>query len=89
MRISTNPVPGRLEREADLLPQLPGALAVAPIVAHGRTETMEWLIQRRMPGQMLTREWLEMDGLTRRTAVRQVAEQQTAVAHSMLLSRLH
>lgn len=63
----------RLHREAILGPQLPAEVGYPEIVAYGGELGGDWLILRRMPGQMLSRCWPTMSDADRCEAVRQLA----------------
>lgn len=63
----------RLHREAVLGPSLPPDVGYPEIVAYGGETGKDWLILRRMPGEMLSKCWPTMNQQDRRTAVKQVA----------------
>lgn len=70
----------RLRREAILGPLLPPEVGYPEIVAYGGELGTDWLILRRVPGEMLSKCWPTMSEWDRRSAVRQLA---------MMLRRLH
>jgi len=63
----------RLRREAYLGPLLPPEVPYPEIVAYGGELGADWLIVRRMPGEVLARRWPSMSTGERRSAVRQLA----------------
>lgn len=70
----------RLHREAILGPLLPREVGYPEIIAYGGESGKDWLILRRMPGEMLSKCWPTMSHQDRRDACHQVAE---------MLQRLH
>jgi hygromycin-B 7''-O-kinase len=63
----------RLRREAALAPHLPAEVGYPEIVAYGGKPGADWLIVRRVPGQVLARCWPQMTRLERREAIHQLA----------------
>ena len=63
----------RLRREAFLGPLLPPEVHYPEIVAYGGELGADWLIVRRRPGQVLSRQWPSMSTGERRSAIRQFA----------------
>ena len=63
----------RLRREAFLGPLLPPEVHYPDIVAYGGELGADWLIVRRRPGQVLSRQWPSMSTGERRSAIRQFA----------------
>ena len=70
----------RLRREAALGPILPAEVGYPAIVAYGGQLGADWLVVRRVPGNVLSRCWPTMSLDERLSAVRQL---------SMILRRLH
>jgi Ser/Thr protein kinase RdoA (MazF antagonist) len=70
---------GRLSREAELVPLVPGELGYPPVVAAGSDASVDWLITRRVPGLPLSRCWPGMDDDRRERAVHQVAAKLAAL----------
>lgn len=64
----------RLRREAFLGPLLPSEVHYPEIVAYGGELGADWLIVRRRPGQVLSRQWPTMSTGERRSAIRQLAQ---------------
>ena len=63
----------RLRREAFLGPLLPPEVNYPEIIAYGGELGADWLIARRRPGQVLSRQWPTMSTGERRSATRQFA----------------
>ena len=63
----------RLRREAQLGPLLPAEVHYPEVVAYGEGTGFDWLIVRRVPGNVLSRSWPTMPPAQRRLAVRQIA----------------
>ena len=63
----------RLRREAFLGPLLPPEVHYPDIIAYGGELGADWLIVRRRPGQVLSRQWPTMSTGERRSAIRQFA----------------
>jgi aminoglycoside phosphotransferase len=63
----------RLRREAALGPLLPAEIGYPGIVAYGGQLGADWLVLRRVPGNVLSRCWPTMSTDERREAVRQLA----------------
>ncbi|MBK5222993.1 MAG: aminoglycoside phosphotransferase family protein [Acidimicrobiia bacterium] len=63
----------RLRREAALAPHLPPEVGYPEIVAYGGKPGADWLIVRRVPGQVLSRCWPSMTRPERREAIHQLA----------------
>jgi hygromycin-B 7''-O-kinase len=63
----------RLRREATLGPLLPPEVGYPPVVAYGGQLGADWLILKRVRGNVLSRCWPAMRTQERRSAVRQVA----------------
>ncbi len=63
----------RLRREAHLAPHLPLEVRYPEIVAYGGKPGADWLIVRRVPGEVLARCWPTMSALERREAIHQLA----------------
>ena len=63
----------RLRREAFLGPLLPAAVHYPEIVGYGGQLGADWLIVRRLPGDVLARQWPTMSTGDRRSAIRQLA----------------
>jgi aminoglycoside phosphotransferase (APT) family kinase protein len=70
----------RLRREAYLGPLLPPGVHYPEIIAYGGELGADWLIVRRLPGQVLSRQWPTMSNGERRSATRQL---------SLLMRNLH
>lgn len=62
----------RLRREAALGPLLPAEVGYPEIVGYGGQLGADWLVVRRVPGQVLSRCWPTMSVDERREAVRQL-----------------
>ncbi len=69
----------RLRREAALAPHLPAEVGYPEIVAYGGKPGADWLIVRRLPGQVLSRCWPTMTATERREAIRQLADRMRAL----------
>jgi len=63
----------RLRREASLGPMLPPEVGYPEIIGYGGQLGADWLIVRRVPGNVLSRCWPSMSEAERRSAVRQLA----------------
>ena len=63
----------RLRREAYLGPLLPPEVHYPEIIAYGGELGADWLIVRRLPGEVLSRRWPTMSTGERRSATRQFA----------------
>jgi aminoglycoside phosphotransferase (APT) family kinase protein len=63
----------RLRREAQLGPSLPKAIKYPEVVAYGMGTGFDWLVLRRVTGNVLSRCWPTMAPSQRRLAVRQLA----------------
>ena len=63
----------RLRREAALAPHLPPEVGYPEIVAYGGKPGADWLIVRRVRGQVLYRCWPTMSRVERREAIHQLA----------------
>lgn len=63
----------RLRREAQLGPLLPAEVHYPEVVAYGEGMGFDWLIVKRIPGNVLSRSWPSMAPAQRRLAVRQLA----------------
>src|SRR5690606_25956516 len=63
----------RLRREAHLAPFLPPEVRYPEIVAYGGKPGSDWLILKRVPGEVLARCWPTMSALERREATHQLA----------------
>jgi hygromycin-B 7''-O-kinase len=63
----------RLRREAYLAPFLPPEVRYPEIVAYGGKPGSDWLILKRVPGEVLARCWPSMTPLERREATHQLA----------------
>jgi hygromycin-B 7''-O-kinase len=63
----------RLRREAHLAPYLPPEVRYPEIVAYGGKPGSDWLILKRVPGDVLARCWPTMSPLERREATHQLA----------------
>jgi hygromycin-B 7''-O-kinase len=63
----------RLRREAHLAPFLPPEVRYPEIVAYGGKPGSDWLIVKRVPGEVLSRCWPTMSALERREATHQLA----------------
>ena len=63
----------RLRREAALAPHLPPEVGYPEIVAYGGKPGADWLIVKRVPGQVLSRCWPSMSKVERREAIHQLA----------------
>jgi len=63
----------RLRREAALGPLLPADIGYPEIVAYGGQLGADWLVVKRVPGNVLSRCWPTMAVDERRSAVRQLA----------------
>ncbi|MGY6500588.1 MAG: phosphotransferase family protein [Acidimicrobiales bacterium] len=63
----------RLRREAFLAPHLPPEVQYPEIVAYGGKPGSDWLIVKRVPGQVLSRYWPSMSPIERREATHQLA----------------
>lgn len=75
-------VDGRLRREAALARSLPAELGYPPVVAYGGRPGADWLIVRRVPGQVLSRSWPSMSADGRRRAVSQLARRLRVLHHT-------
>ena len=72
IRITPHPSSRRLENEVEVAELLPRDLPYPPIVGYGRAPFGEWLLQRRLPGEVLARAWPGLREDERADAVRQV-----------------
>jgi aminoglycoside phosphotransferase (APT) family kinase protein len=63
----------RLRREASLGPLLPPEVGYPEIIAYGGQLGADWLVLRRVAGNVLSRCWPTMTDAERRSAVRQLA----------------
>ncbi|MFP3905838.1 MAG: phosphotransferase family protein [Acidimicrobiales bacterium] len=63
----------RLRREAALAPHLPPEVQYPEIVAYGGKPGSDWLILKRVPGDVLSRCWPAMSPPERREAIHQLA----------------
>lgn len=63
----------RLRREAHLAPHLPPEVRYPEIVAYGGKPGSDWLIVKRVPGEVLSRCWPSMSAHERREAIHQLA----------------
>jgi hygromycin-B 7''-O-kinase len=63
----------RLRREAVLAPLLPPEVCYPEVVAYGGELGADWLISRRVSGDLLSRAWPDMTSFERQSAVRQIA----------------
>ncbi len=63
----------RLRREAFLGPLLPAAVHYPEVIGYGGQLGADWLIVRRLPGDVLARQWPTMSTGDRRSAIRQLA----------------
>jgi hygromycin-B 7''-O-kinase len=63
----------RLRREAFLGPLLPSSVGYPETIAYGGELGADWLIAARLPGEMLSVCWPDMNEFERRNAVRQLA----------------
>ncbi|RMH79682.1 MAG: aminoglycoside phosphotransferase family protein [Actinomyces sp.] len=63
----------RLRREAILGPGLPAEIGYPLVVAYGGRLGADWLVVRRVPGEVLSRCWPSMSVAQRRDAIRQLA----------------
>jgi hygromycin-B 7''-O-kinase len=63
----------RLRREAHLAPFLPPEVRYPEIVAYGGKPGSDWLIVKRVPGEVLSRCWPTMSPVERREAIHQLA----------------
>ena len=63
----------RLRREAALAPHLPAEVHYPEIIAYGGKPGSDWLILKRVPGEVLSRCWPTMSALERREAIHQLA----------------
>jgi hygromycin-B 7''-O-kinase len=61
----------RLRREAILAPVLPPEVCYPEVLAYGGELGADWLISRRVPGDLLSRAWPDMTTFERQSAVRQ------------------
>jgi hygromycin-B 7''-O-kinase len=73
VRISSSLVTRRLQHELEVVSMLPPSVRYPSVVTYGRMDWIEWLVVDRVPGTVLSRAWLSMDGGERREAVRQLA----------------
>jgi aminoglycoside phosphotransferase (APT) family kinase protein len=64
----------RLRREAFLGPLLPSSVGYPETIAYGGELGADWLIAARLPGEMLSACWPDMNEFERRNAVRQLAD---------------
>lgn len=74
VRISATPGTRRLEYEASVAAVLPPEAGYPEIVTYGRADFAEWLIVRRLEGEVLSRAWPRLSERTRRDAVTQLGE---------------
>ena len=72
MRISATPGTRRLEYETEVAALLPPEVGYPDIVKYGQADFGEWLITRRVPGQVLSRAWPTMREDGRQHAVHQL-----------------
>ncbi len=63
----------RLRREAILGPSLPAEIGYPLVVAYGGRLGADWLVLRRVPGEVLSRCWPSMTVAQRRSAIAQLA----------------
>lgn len=71
----------RLHREAALGPLLPPEIGYPDVVAYGGKLGADWLVVRRVPGNVLSRCWPTMSVDERRSAVSQLAKILKALHH--------
>lgn len=69
----------RLRREAAIAPLLPAVVGYPQILGYGGRPGADWLIVRRVRGDVLSRCWPTMTPTQRRSAIRQLAERLRAV----------
>jgi hygromycin-B 7''-O-kinase len=72
LRISTTPGASRLQHEAAVARSLPPGIPYPEIVAVGRATFGEWMVTKRLPGEVLSRPWATMRPDDRRRAVHEV-----------------
>jgi aminoglycoside phosphotransferase len=63
-----------LRREAVVVKHLPEAVPHAEVLADGETEGQSWMLTRRLPGQVLTEAWGDMERVERQAAVTQLGQ---------------
>lgn len=94
VRLAHDPNTNFLAREADLLQQIAGSVPVPRVIAHGRSDNGEWMIQEKVKGVPLAHVWGTLAESVRHAAVVQLAEitqalHQTPCDPSALLSHPH
>src|SRR5438874_4544646 len=79
VRVNTRERRGNLRHEAAIARLLPTEVGYPPVVDFGSNEGAEWLVHRRVPGEVLSRVWPGLSEDERRSATRQLAQRLRAV----------
>jgi hygromycin-B 7''-O-kinase len=79
IRISGTPGTHRLDYEARIAAALPKEARYPAIIDHGHGEAIDWLILERVPGEVLSRGWRDMDEDERRQAIHGVGDAMRAL----------
>lgn len=74
IRLNHDPNVGFLAREANVLQQIADSVPVPTVIAHGRNENGEWMIQKKVNGVPLAHVWGTLAEPVRHAAVNQLAE---------------
>ena len=82
VRVNTRPQRGTLRHEAEIALLLPPEVGYPEVVSYGSAPTAEWLVHRRVEGEVLSRVWPELSDSERRDATVQLADRLRAI-HSV------
>jgi len=69
LRINPHPEQARLLHERDVLAALPADLPIPELVSYGVGTFGEWLVVRRVPGEQLSRIWLDINDHVRERSI--------------------
>src|SRR3954468_12460617 len=79
VRVNTRERRGNLEHEAEGSELLPEEIGYPEVVSYGENASAEWLVHRRVPGEVLSRVWPRLNESARRSATRQLADRLWAI----------
>src|SRR5436190_3134803 len=79
VRVNTRERRGNLKHEAEIAVLLPPEIGYPEVVSYGSNESAEWLVHRRVAGDVLSRVWPRMSEGERRSATRQLADRLWAI----------
>ena len=79
VRVNTRPQRGTLRHEAEIALLLPAEVGYPEILSYGSNASAEWLVHRRVEGEVLSRVWPDLSEAQRRTATVQLAERLRAI----------